>query len=115
MSTASRSAWADAAVPGDVENGADCAVGQTTTASPASSGAKHNGIIVGRSKPTTASATARAAIRTVVMPSTLRKLRTRSCSRSEAELAPRTAVTMLPRSWSTILIFLARSAPLVCL
>ena len=52
---------------------------------------------------------------TVVMARALRKLRTRSCSRSAAELAPRTAVTMLPRSSPTILILLARADPLsVC-
>ena len=37
----------------------------------------------------------------VVRTTTLRKLRKRSCSRSAAELAPRTAVTILPRSSST--------------
>ena len=52
-------AWVagDVALPWtDVEKGADCAVGHTTTASPPSSGAKHSGIRVGDRKPMTPTA-----------------------------------------------------------
>jgi hypothetical protein len=45
----------------------------------------------------TANTTTSTNVRAVVVARTLRKLRTRNCSRSAAELAPRTTVTMLPR------------------
>jgi hypothetical protein len=41
-------------------------------------------------------------ITTVVTTMTLRKLRTRTCSRSDADAAARIAVTILPRSIPTI-------------
>lgn len=93
--------WASAPGGWEVENDGDCALGQTTTARPDSSGAKHSGIIVGLTRPTTATTSASRVIARVVATRTLRKLRTRSCSRSAAELAARTAVTILPRSSST--------------
>ena len=83
-------------------NESDCSVGQTIVARPASSGAKHSGMSVGRKKPVSANPIASRAMRKVVASTRLRKLRKRSCSRSAAELAARTAVTMVPRSSHTI-------------
>ena len=92
----------DAEVPpsfGDaVGKGADCAVGHTTTAWPPSSGAKQSGIMVGQIAPTIAMPAASRAISRVVTTRTSRKLRKRTCSRSAAELAARTEVTIWPRS-----------------
>jgi hypothetical protein len=62
------------------------AVGQTSTVGPDFSGWKHSGMVVGLRKPMTATPAASRVMNTAVATRTLRKLRTRSCSRSADEL-----------------------------
>nr|BFE80239.1 hypothetical protein GCM10020093_028400 [Planobispora longispora] len=59
---------------------------------------KHSGMAVGFRRPNRATPTARTVMTTVVTMRTLRKLRTRICSRPAWELAARTAATIWVRS-----------------
>jgi len=87
-----------------VSSRADCWVGQTTTVWPDLSGWEQSGMAAGLMKPRTATPTAIKVITSEVTSSTLRKLRTRSCSRSAALLAPRMLLTMVLRSPSMMTV-----------
>lgn len=63
---------------------------------------------MGLTKPRMATPTASSVMSSAVASRTLRKLRTRSCSRRAAELAPRTALTILPRSSSGSVLLTSR-------
>jgi hypothetical protein len=85
-----------------VSTRADCWVGQTTTVWPDFSGWKQSGTAEGLTMPRTATPTASRVITSEVTTRTLRKLRTRSCSRRAALLAARTLLTMALRFWAVM-------------
>ena len=85
-----------------VEQGRLPGGGQTTTVWPDRSGWKQSGTSDGLMNPRTAMPTAIRVITTEVTIRTLRKLRTRSCSRRAALLAARTLETIALRSWSVM-------------